>query len=152
MLIDPPYEEREDFARALEAVEDALQRFESAVLVLWLPVKLRADFDTWLAQLRAAIARPVLASLLWMHPCDSRAALNGSALVLVNPPYLVEEGMREWLPELRALLGGPQSGCEVLASQRTAADALRPRARRASLPPRASTATLPAPAGSSTPR
>ena len=58
----------------------------------------------------------MLASLLWMHPCDSRAALNGSALVVVNPPYLVEEAMREWLPELRALLGGPQSGCEVLAT------------------------------------
>jgi 23S rRNA A2030 N6-methylase RlmJ len=51
-----------------------------------------------------------------MHPCDSRAALNGSALVLINPPYLVEEGMREWLPELCALLGGPQSGCEVIAT------------------------------------
>jgi 23S rRNA A2030 N6-methylase RlmJ len=49
-----------------------------------------------------------------MHPCDSRAALNGSVLVVVNPPYLVEEAMREWLPELRAILGGPQSGCEVL--------------------------------------
>jgi 23S rRNA A2030 N6-methylase RlmJ len=51
-----------------------------------------------------------------MHPCDSRAALNGSALALVNPPYLVEQDMREWLPELQGLLGGPQSGCEVLAT------------------------------------
>jgi hypothetical protein len=34
----------------------------------------------------------------------------------VNPPYLVEETLREWLPELRSLLGGPQSGCEVLAT------------------------------------
>ncbi len=116
VLIDPPYEEREDLARALNAVTDALQRFESAVLLLWLPVKLRSDFDTWFARLGAAVARPTLASLLWMHPCDSRAALNGSALVLVNPPYLVEEGMREWLPELRTLLGGEQSGCEVLAT------------------------------------
>jgi 23S rRNA A2030 N6-methylase RlmJ len=33
---------------------------------------------------------------------------------MVNPPYLVDEAMREWLPELRAILGGPQSGCEVL--------------------------------------
>jgi 23S rRNA A2030 N6-methylase RlmJ len=62
------------------------------------------------------VDRPVLASLLWMHPCDSRAALNGSALVLVNAPYLVEQEMRQWLPELQALLGGPQSGCEVLAT------------------------------------
>jgi 23S rRNA (adenine2030-N6)-methyltransferase len=116
ILIDPPYEEREDLARAMAAVTDALQRFESAVLLLWLPVKLRADFDAWYARLGAAVSRPMLASLLWLHPCDSRAALNGSALVLVNPPYLVEEGMREWLPELRELLGGEQSGSELLAT------------------------------------
>jgi 23S rRNA (adenine2030-N6)-methyltransferase len=116
VLIDPPYEEREDSARVLAAVEGALQRFEGAVLLLWLPVKLRSDFDSWLARVQAASVRPVMASLLWMHPCDSRAALNGSALVLVNPPYLVEESMRDWLPELRSILGGPQSGCEVVAT------------------------------------
>ena len=87
VLIDPPFEEREDFARVSAAVADALQRFESAVLLLWLPLKLRADFDAWYTKLRARTDRPMLASLLWMHPCDSRAALNGSALVLVNPPY-----------------------------------------------------------------
>jgi 23S rRNA (adenine2030-N6)-methyltransferase len=114
VLIDPPYEEREDFTRVHQAALDALQRFESAVLVLWLPVKLREDFDAWYARLRRAASRPVLASLLWMHPCDSRAALNGSALVVVNPPYLLEEGMREWLPEMRAILGGTQSGSELL--------------------------------------
>ena len=116
VLIDPPYEEREDLALVQAAVRDALQRFESSVMLLWLPVKMRGDFDAWLAQLRGASARPLLVSLLWMHPCDSRAALNGSALVVVNPPYLVEEGMREWLPELRTLLGGAQSGCEVLTT------------------------------------
>jgi 23S rRNA (adenine2030-N6)-methyltransferase len=119
VLIDPPFEEREDFTRVSAAVADSLHRFESAVMLLWLPVKLRGDFDDWFAKLRRAVGRPVLGSLLWMHPCDSRAALNGSALVLVNPPYLLEEAMREWLPELRALLrpgdgaAGP-SGCEVL--------------------------------------
>ena len=115
VLIDPPFEERDDHARVQQAVADAIGRFEGAVLVLWLPVKLRVDFDTWLAQLLRATARPVLASLLWMHPMDSRAALNGSALVVVNPPYLLEEGVRGWLPELRAALGGPQSGHEIIS-------------------------------------
>jgi 23S rRNA (adenine2030-N6)-methyltransferase len=115
-LIDPPYEDRADYSHVIAAVKDSLQRFESAVLLLWLPVKLRSDFDAWWAMLNGASPRPVLASLLWMHPCDSRAALNGSALALVNPPYLVEQDMREWLPELQELLGGPQSGCEVLAT------------------------------------
>jgi 23S rRNA (adenine2030-N6)-methyltransferase len=115
VLIDPPYEEREDFTRVIAAVTDALRRFEGAVLILWSPVKVRSEFDAWLSQLTAAASRPLLASLLWMHPMDSRAALNGSALVVVNPPYQVEEAMREWLPELRAIVGGPQSGCEIIA-------------------------------------
>src|SRR5262245_6715760 len=115
VLVDPPYEEREDFARVHDAIVDALQRFPTGVLLAWLPVKLRTDFDHWFASLKRAVARPVLASLLWMHPPDSRAALNGSALVLVNPPYLIEEGMREWLPELCSLLDGVQSGWEILA-------------------------------------
>jgi 23S rRNA (adenine2030-N6)-methyltransferase len=114
VLIDPPYEEREDYTRVHQAAIDSLQRFESAVLVLWLPVKLREDFDNWYGKLRRGVNRPVLASLLWMHPCDSRAALNGSALVVVNPPYLVEDAMRAWLPEAQSILGGPQSGCEVV--------------------------------------
>jgi 23S rRNA (adenine2030-N6)-methyltransferase len=115
VLIDPPFEEREDFARAQKAAVDAIGRFEGAVLVTWLPVKLRGDFDAWLAQLTRALPRPVLASLLWLHPMDSRAALNGSALVVVNPPYLLEEAVRGWLPELHAVLGGPRSGHEVIS-------------------------------------
>jgi len=116
VLIDPPYEERADFARIHDATVDALQRFPTAVLLLWLPLKLRGDFDLWFAALQRAVTRPLLTSLLWLHPPDSRAALNGSALVVVNPPYLVEQAMREWLPELCALLGGAQAGWEVLAT------------------------------------
>jgi 23S rRNA (adenine2030-N6)-methyltransferase len=116
VLIDPPYEQREDYARVLEAVRDALRRFAGVVLLLWVPLKMRADFDVWLASLRAVSDKPVLASLLWVLPTDSRAGLNGSALALVNPPYRVEESMREWLPELRAILGGSTSGCEILTT------------------------------------
>ena len=37
------------------------------------------------------------------------------ALVVVNPPYLLEKNMREWLPELQALLAADGGGSEVLA-------------------------------------
>ena len=115
ILIDPPFEERADYTRVHDATVDVLQRFETAVLVLWLPVKLRGDFDHWFGSLERAVSRPMLASLLWVLPTDSRAALSGSALVVVNPPYLLEQGMREWLPELQSLLAGADGGSEVLA-------------------------------------
>lgn len=116
VLIDPPFEERADYTRVHDAMLDALQRFETAVLVSWLPVKLRGDFDHWSAALVRAVNRPLLASLLWVLPPDSRAALNGSALVVINPPYLLEQNMREWLPELLELLGAGQGGTEIQAS------------------------------------
>ena len=115
ILIDPPFEERTDYTRVHDATVDVLQRFETAVLVMWLPVKLRGDFDHWFGSLARAVSRPMLASLLWVLPTDSRAALSGSALVVVNPPYLLEQGMREWLPELQSLLAGADGGSEVLA-------------------------------------
>jgi 23S rRNA (adenine2030-N6)-methyltransferase len=127
VLIDPPYEERADYTRVHDAALDTLQRFETAVLVLWLPVKLRGDFDHWFAALARAVNRPVLASLLWVLPPDSRAALNGSALVVVNPPYLVEENMREWLPELLGLLGASQGGTEILAAGEGQTTSARPK-------------------------
>jgi 23S rRNA (adenine2030-N6)-methyltransferase len=116
VLIDPPYEERADFARVHDALVDSLQRFPTGVLLAWLPVKLREDFDRWFASLGRAVTRPMLATLLWVHPPDSRTALNGSALVIVNPPYLLEQRAREWLPELPALLAAERGGSEVLAT------------------------------------
>jgi 23S rRNA (adenine2030-N6)-methyltransferase len=119
VLIDPPYEERADHARVHDALVEALRRFPTGVLIAWLPVKLRADFDKWFASLARAVTRPMLTSLLWMHPLDSRAALNGSALVVVNPPYLLDQGVREWLPEVCAILGEAQAGSELqLTSER----------------------------------
>jgi 23S rRNA A2030 N6-methylase RlmJ len=83
------------------------------VLVAWLPVKLLADIDKWFASLQRAVTRPMLLSLLWLHPPDSRAALNGSALVVVNPPYLLDQGVREWAPELCGIVGDAQAGCDL---------------------------------------
>jgi len=113
VLIDPPYEERADYARVHDAIGDAVRRFPTVVLLAWLPLKLRKDHDLWLAALTRSIAREILVSLLWVHPPDSRAALNGSALVVVNPPYLLEQRLREWSPQLAQLLGGAAGGEEV---------------------------------------
>ena len=104
ILIDPPYEESRDFARAQAALAEILRRFATAVIALWYPIKERRDVQPWLAELDAASDRPRLVGELWIHPCDSRVALNGSGLVLVNPPFGLAERMQAWLPALHRLL------------------------------------------------
>jgi 23S rRNA A2030 N6-methylase RlmJ len=51
-----------------------------------------------------------LAAELWLYPRDSRVALNGSGMLIVNPPYLLAERMRVWLSELQAQLDTGRTG------------------------------------------
>jgi 23S rRNA (adenine2030-N6)-methyltransferase len=115
VLLDPPYEETAaDFARVAGAFTEGLRRFESGVFCAWYPIKDRRTTDRWRARLAASVARELLCAELWRHPTDSAAGLNGSGLLVANPPWQVAERMREWLPELAALLQvGPTGGSSV---------------------------------------
>lgn len=109
-LLDPPYEAQGELARVDAAVVEALRRFQTGVVAVWYPIKDARDTAAWHAALRASVAREMLAGELWLHPCDSRVALNGSGVVVVNPPYGIAERMRVWLPALHACLDTGGSG------------------------------------------
>ena len=119
-LVDPPYEQtHEDYARVAAALVEALRRFATGIIAVWYPIKDARDTAAWLATLGPRIAREALIIELWLHPCDSRVALNGSGLLIVNPPYGFAERARAWLPELHALLDRAGTGGCRLAPMET---------------------------------
>jgi 23S rRNA (adenine2030-N6)-methyltransferase len=110
-LIDPPYEEtRRDFERVRAGLAEALRRFPTGVVAVWYPVKEARDAERWLTALARQTERAALVAELWLHPRDSRVALNGSGMLIVNPPYQLDAPMRAWLAELRGCLGGAAGG------------------------------------------
>ena len=115
VLIDPPYEDSSrDFDQARAAIGDILQRFATAIIMLWYPIKEARDTQLWRKRLRAGLQQPVMVSELWLHPCDSRVALNGSGLLIILPPYQLAQRMRIWLPQLLGMLDAtPTGGCLV---------------------------------------
>jgi 23S rRNA (adenine2030-N6)-methyltransferase len=111
VLIDPPYEEStRDFAQARAAIADILQRFATAVIMLWYPIKDARDTQVWRKRLRGGLQQALLVSELWVHPCDSRVALNGSGLIIIHPPYQLAQRMRIWLPQLLGMLDSTGTG------------------------------------------
>lgn len=111
ILIDPPYEEtRQDAERVIATVGDALQRFQTGVVAVWYPIKDEREAAAWTAAFSRPVGREVLMSEMWLYPRDSRVALNGSGMLIVNPPYLLAERMAEWLPELQARLDMGHTG------------------------------------------
>ncbi|HEY4210069.1 MAG TPA: 23S rRNA (adenine(2030)-N(6))-methyltransferase RlmJ [Steroidobacteraceae bacterium] len=111
IFIDPPYEEtRQDFDRVTRSVGDAVHRFQTGVIAVWYPIKEERETAKWVNAVAAGAKRETLLSEFWLYPRDSRVALNGSGMLIVNPPYLFGERTAAWLPELQARLDVGRSG------------------------------------------
>lgn len=117
IFIDPPYEDpRSDFEQARTAVAQALRRFPTGVLAIWYPIKDDRIAAAWHSDLAREVQREALLAELWLYPRDSRVALNGSGLLIVNPPYRLQEAMEPWLAELhRHLDAGHGGGATIRA-------------------------------------
>ncbi len=111
-FIDPPYEETQaEFTQVTAALTENLKRFPTGIAAAWFPVKDERSTRSWLLACARALPAPLLASELWLFRRDSRVALNGSGLLIMNPPHLILERMRVWLPQLvAALKGGADAG------------------------------------------
>jgi 23S rRNA (adenine2030-N6)-methyltransferase len=79
-------------------------------------VKHRAPVRDFHDALRASGVRDILAAELWLRePTDPRR-LNGSGLVVVNPPFGFEAAAQAVLDALLAALGG-EAGAGVAVSR-----------------------------------
>ena len=110
-LIDPPYEDTEaDFARVEAALAAAAAPWPQGVLMAWYPIKQGAVAARLHRRLAAAGPKRLLVAELCVHPDDSRAGLNGSGLVTINPPWKLEDDLRQLLPVLHRVLAPDGAG------------------------------------------
>jgi 23S rRNA (adenine2030-N6)-methyltransferase len=114
-LIDPPYEHaRADFGHVTAALLEGLRRFPTGVFAAWYPIKDQRSTASWHAACARTLQAPTLVCELWLYPRDSRVGLNGSGLLIANPPYLTLERLQAWLPELKSALAvGPAGGASA---------------------------------------
>jgi 23S rRNA (adenine2030-N6)-methyltransferase len=118
VLIDPPYEADTEFADAERALRFGLARWPNGVFALWYPIKAGALSQRLNAALRASGLRKLLRLELTVRPAGSPIGLNGSGLVLANPPWKFDAEMTEALDELHeALAGKGQSTVEWLVGE-----------------------------------
>ena len=100
-LIDPSYEDKNDYARTLASVADAMKRFATGVYAVWYPIVSRPESAAFPTQLRA------LGAASWLHatlqvstPSADGFGLHGSGMFIVNPPFNLEGLLQDALPWL----------------------------------------------------
>ncbi len=108
VLIDPPYEMKTDYARTLGAVREALTKFATGVVAVWLPQVAVVEARELPRRLRnAAASAPkgmLQATLTVAEPGEKGFGMTGSSMIVVNPPHGLAETLREVLPFLKDAL------------------------------------------------
>lgn len=107
VLIDPPYEDPAEFSRAGSALIDAWRRWTTGVYALWYPVKDRAVVRRLHRKLTDSGIRRVLVTELGIYPEDSTHRLSGCGMLMINPPWKLDEDWGALLPRLARLLAEP---------------------------------------------
>ncbi len=101
VLIDPPYEAPDDLRRLVDGLVLARQRWPVGVLAAWYPVKDRRELRTLERAVASAElgAGGVLQVELAVRPDDNPGSLNGSGMLIVGPPWGLEEDLPGLLDE-----------------------------------------------------
>jgi 23S rRNA (adenine2030-N6)-methyltransferase len=106
VLIDPPYETQADeFDTILAALRDALARWPTGIFAVWFPIKQRRTLASFLRRAAMLPCKSALLAELQVRPDDSPLRLNGSGMLVLNPPYKLEAELTPVLPVLVRLLG-----------------------------------------------
>jgi 23S rRNA (adenine2030-N6)-methyltransferase len=114
VLIDPPFEETGEFERVVHGLRQACRRWATGHYMIWYPVKDRAPVAAFHAALKDLGIPRILAVELLLHPDDDPERLNGCGLILVNPPWPIEDKLKTLMPALAQILGAdPGAGARL---------------------------------------
>ena len=110
ILIDPPYEDKDEFERLSEAFAEAFAKWPTGSYLLWYPVKSRRVTDNLARHVAAAASasKPpgkVLRVEFSVAPQTAGGTLASAGLLIVNPPWTLSGELKAILPELEKPLG-----------------------------------------------
>ena len=115
LLMDPSYEVDSDYTNVIDSLRVAHRRWTSGVICLWYPLLKRRVAET--AQLKAALRDAAaetpcsfMTAELVVDDEENEAGLYGSGMAVINPPWHLDDSMKNTLPYLASVLGVQKPG------------------------------------------
>jgi len=114
IVIDPPFEEADEFARLVEGLSQAIRRFESGTYLVWYPIKEIREVSRFILDVKGLGLKKVIGVSLAVRARGSVPGLTETGLVIVNPPYILARQLAQLMPVLsQQLAAGPGAGFEL---------------------------------------
>ena len=109
VLVDPPFEQDGDFRRLVLGLAAAHRKWATGIYALWYPIKGSSERDALAKTLRRQGIAKILRCELTVAPLSDPDRLNGCGMIVVNPPWTLENELSLLLPALAGVLG--RDGC-----------------------------------------
>jgi 23S rRNA (adenine2030-N6)-methyltransferase len=104
VLIDPPYELPDEFARLAAALSAAVAKWPTGIFFAWYPIKDASQIVALLRDLRARKMTNMLRAEFTLSSSPDDMRLRGSGQLIVNPPWTLEQELKILLPALAKIL------------------------------------------------
>ncbi len=118
VLIDPPYEDKQDYQRVVKCIKDSLVRFSTGTYIVWYPLLQRSEPLDMVEGLRKLNPENWLnVSMSIEAPSIEGFGMYGSGLFIINPPWTLPVTLAEAMPVLTQLLALDETAAYILESQ-----------------------------------
>lgn len=109
VLIDPSYETADEQRLVVDGLAKAHRRFGTGVFAIWYPVIERPRAERFVRAVRATGIEPLHRYEITVEPDTPGRGLIGSGMLVINPPWKLDETLGStlpWLAETLAASGG----------------------------------------------
>lgn len=110
VLVDPPFEQDGEFMRLADGLAAAHRKWATGIYALWYPIKDRHEPDLLAKSLQRLGIGKILRAELTVARLAGEGQLSGSGLIVINPPWRLEQELKILLPALAAILGRDGQG------------------------------------------
>lgn len=110
VLVDPPFEQPGEFERLTEGLARAHRKWPTGTYLFWYPLKDLRETDAFARRIARLGVPRILRAELTVSGGRATEGLTGSGLIVVNPPWTLEEDLRVLLPALKSVLARDAGG------------------------------------------
>ena len=113
VLIDPAYELHDEYKKVIEGLKLAHGRWSTGIIALWFPVDNRKEIEKFYRRIRDTGIKNILLSEIMVRDDTRHKRLNGSGMIVINPPWKLEEQLKQLSPWLSDVLAQETSEWRV---------------------------------------
>jgi len=110
VLIDPPYEVKEDYQKTVSTIIQAHKKFATGTFAIWYPVVDRARIVQMLQSLKKSGIRRIQVYELGLTADTKEHGMTASGMIVINPPWTLMDRMKIVLPKLLATIDANNTG------------------------------------------